>query len=164
MKILKTIILSGLCLLLFSTCKRYPDGPNFTLRTIKNRMIGTYDLDKFIVNGIDSTNLLPPCNVVNTIDYGSTNGNYCYRFKSDYKIAGLDGSGDYNFDKDQSAIDFAYIMSYSPNQPLNVRNLLMFGHDDDGQWLIRKLTNNEFWLRKEYHGLVYEIHLKKIHK
>ena len=130
-----------------------------------NRLVGTYDLDKFIVNGIDSTNLLPPCNVVNTIDYGSTNGNYCYRFKSDAKIAGLDGRGDYIFDNNRrSGVFVSYQLYSSPNQSLNSRNLLMFDNNDFGRWLIRKLTNNEFWLRKEYHGLVYEIHLKKTHK
>ncbi len=153
------ILLFVLSLLLLSNCRRYPDGPDFTLRSVKKRLWGTFELEKYMVNGIDSTDFLPPCKDLYPVDYATHNGKYCYRFKSNYGIAGLDGFGHYSIhgDKDE------YIMLTYTNSVGN-KNFFNPFQPEDGLFEIRKLTNKEFWIREDFKGNRYEIHLKKIHQ
>lgn len=47
------IVLAGL-----SSCNKYPEGPKISLRTVKHRLSGDWEVTKFEVNGIDSLSTL----------------------------------------------------------------------------------------------------------
>ena len=38
-------------------CKKYEEGPCFSLRSAKKRLYGTYTLTQYTVNGVDSLSL-----------------------------------------------------------------------------------------------------------
>ena len=42
-------------ILFFSQCKKYPEGPSFSLRTKTERISNTWKLNQLIVNNVDST-------------------------------------------------------------------------------------------------------------
>ena len=48
-----TITLSSI-----SSCKKYPEGPEFTLRTRTERLANTWAIDNYSVNGSDYTSLV----------------------------------------------------------------------------------------------------------
>ena len=158
MKRISLIVSVVLCCLFFTTCKRYPDGPIFSLRTVNNRLLGTYELEKYIVNGIDSTGLLPPCKNLQSLKYGLTDGHYCYEFKPDEYLDGLDGNGGFLLSNDRKQIDIDYTVCPSCKNTIHQSTL------NNYWWEIRKLTIKEFWIKKVQDGVTYELHLKKIHK
>lgn len=45
-------------MLFLSSCKKYPDGPLLSLRTRTHRLVGTWEVESYIVYGIDSTGYL----------------------------------------------------------------------------------------------------------
>ncbi len=145
-------------ILLFTTCKKYPEGPAFTLLTVNHRLFGTYILDKYIVEGIDSTLLLPPCTAVNSVPYSKGDGSYCFQIERGGDIKGLDGHGGVVLVHNKNDIGIDY------NVILGSKNLLQPLKNAGGVWEIRKLTNKEFWIKQDYGGRVWEIHLKKLHK
>jgi len=46
-------------ILITYSCKRYEDGPNFTLRTPIQRLSGYWEVTKFEIDGVDSLGLKP---------------------------------------------------------------------------------------------------------
>lgn len=61
--ILLSVSITGL-----NSCKKYPDGPDFSLRTKKARLTGTWELDKALVNNVDQTTLFLLYNPGYTVD------------------------------------------------------------------------------------------------
>lgn len=60
MKILTKKIIALTCIamlgvILFNSCKKYPDGPDFSLRTKKARLCGIWVMDTYKINGVDQT-------------------------------------------------------------------------------------------------------------
>ena len=141
----------------FYSCKKYPqDDPSLRLRTVSNRIHGTYVLEKYIVNDIDSTNLIPPCVAFNSLDYGVADGKYYYYFDEFGNVKGMDGSGFYTLINKKNDFSVSY----------GVGNNIM-QHTLAGESCVRKilkLDGKNFWLKQELGNLIYELHLKKIHK
>lgn len=65
---LTLLLLLCICLTGFNSCKKYPDGPEFSLRTKKARLTGTWQLDKVLVNNADQTTLFLLYNPGYTVD------------------------------------------------------------------------------------------------
>lgn len=55
MNIKKLFFFFFIVMITFSSCHKFPDGLKFSLRSVKNRITGTWKVDKFYVNGEDST-------------------------------------------------------------------------------------------------------------
>jgi hypothetical protein len=152
--------------LFFTTCKKYPDGPKFSLRSVQHRLTGTYELDKFIVNGIDSTDLLPPCNIVRSLNYTNSDGHYYFLFKdgSDNNLVGLDFQGDYALINNKRDIHITYGDGSNYGGVFTSgRNILEPAKGGGDKWEIRKLTNEDFWIKATFFNSTYEVHLRKIH-
>jgi hypothetical protein len=140
------------------SCKKYPEDEHYSLKRLKYRLAGTYVLDKYIVNKVDSTDLIPPCVVLNSIAYSQSDGRYYYFFDSKNKISGMDGAGLYNLINKKNEFSSSY------SHVLAGKNILrQTASGVDCIWKIRKLDGNEFWLKQSFNGLEYELHLKKIH-
>ena len=148
-----------LVIIFFVTCKKYPQNdPSLRLRTVSNRIHGTYILEKYIVNDIDSTNLIPPCVAFYTLDYGIADGNYYFVFNKVGVIKGMDGDGIYTLpnNKNDLGVSYTYVLAG--------KNILMQTQKGvDCNWKIQKLSTKDFWLKQDFNNLTYEIHLKKIH-
>ena len=57
-------ILSLVVLFCISSCSKYPDGPNFTLRTKTNRVVNDWKLTSFLVNGVEFVEAVPELKMV----------------------------------------------------------------------------------------------------
>ncbi|MEO6303497.1 MAG: hypothetical protein ABIP51_10000 [Bacteroidia bacterium] len=161
----KIIVVLFFILVLFTCCKKYPEGPFFSLRTSLNRLAGYYVLDKYIVNDIDSTDLIPPCNNLNNLNYTSADGRYYFQFDRHDNIKGIDGIGNYILVAHKNKIDISYNSGLNYFFPFTQgRNLLEPIKGFAGEWEIRKLSNKEFWIKETAGNLTFEVRLRKIHK
>ncbi len=150
-----------LVIIFFVTCKKYPqDDPSLRLRTVSNRIHGTYVLEKYIVNDIDSTNLIPPCVAFNTLDYGKADGKYYFVFNKVGFIKGMDGDGLYGYGGAHKEVIYK---GYNYN-PGGGRSVLSPFKGNGGGWQILKLKRSEFYIKQTYSTFTTEVHLKKIHK
>ena len=54
----RTVFLAGVCAffccIYLASCNKYEDGPAFSLLSAEKRLYGTYTLDKYTINGVDS--------------------------------------------------------------------------------------------------------------
>lgn len=148
-------------IILFVTCKKYPEDGHRSWQTINKRMSGTFILDKYIVNDIDSTNLISPCIATRSVlKYGKADGNYYFLFTGHGRIDGMDSDGIYGFGGSQKDIIY---LSYGLN-PGGDRSVLEPFKGSDGGWQILKLTKDQFWIKQAYSNYKTEVHLKKIHQ
>jgi hypothetical protein len=134
-----------LSVLFLTDCKKYPEGPLLSLRTRRQRIIGTWELESYISNGIDSTS------------YIKNNPLY-----SHYKFE----KGGYNFGGFYYTATIGYYTSFSGNWILdNDKNQLRTGlylHDNAFNmgyyvhprvtWDIQRLKEKELWLKTNYNG------------
>jgi len=129
-KSLTLLILSGLVFFGFQGCKKYEDGPAFSLRTRTERVSNTWVVDNYKINGTDYTSLVS--------DYTETftkNGNYSYKWKI------VSGEGTWSFINND-----AEILITGTNNQSNVTLTIL------------KLEEKQFWYyymdgneKKEFH-------------
>jgi hypothetical protein len=142
---MKKIVLIPVVILVFFSCKKYPDGPLLTLRTKTARITGEWKIDKYIVNNVDSVS-------INSGFYSSLMDFTCD--KSNGQItSGTYYTGKWYFEEHKNKIRF----DINPNTSLHPG---IFGYVNQ-TWEIRRLTNKEFWLSLNYYSLNYEIKLIK---
>jgi len=112
-------------------CKKYPDGPDFSLRTRKARVANTWKIENFKVGGVDLTSL-----VTGYTETFTTSGAYSYTWGV------LNGSGTWTFQN-----DFAEIrLNGSDEQSNRVLTIL-------------KLEEKSMWYTYMAAGVKNEIHL-----
>lgn len=136
------------------SCKKYPDGPVISLRTKCQRITGEYQLEKYIVNSIDSTNSLS--HSVYFPQQGSySTFQYQYKFlKEDLQLIEpyIGGSWELISKKEKLRL----FPSYHDSSQVQYYEILK-----KGDYEILRLTNKEFWLGSSEGGVNREIHLKK---
>ncbi|CAN5913906.1 hypothetical protein BH11BAC7_BH11BAC7_26450 [soil metagenome] len=123
-------VFAGLTIVEFDSCKKYPDGPSFTLRTRTHRVAGTWRVENYKVNGTDYTSL-----VTDYTETYSKDGNYSYSWGS------LAGTGTWTFENNDEEIQISGV-----------------SNQDDHRLFIMKLEEKSFWYyymdgsdRKEVH-------------
>jgi len=138
-------------------CKKYPDGPCISFRSVRNRLYGYYTLTKYTVNGTDSLSLF--------------NDSLCFKFHfytqhDDYNsycsVEGERKDGNYsqlhwmwNF-KDNNKSIIVYDTSASSN------GTGPFGYNKLPEWEILRLTNKELNMKTTFSGKEYYVELRKI--
>ncbi len=120
---------------LFSGCKKYADGPVFSLATKKGRVVNTWKMEKMIENGTDVTATL-----------ATFMANFSIEFKSDNTYLETGGgssaeTGTWDFDSKK-----AYIVT-TPN-----------GSSSANRAEILRLKSNEMWLKTTDGNDTSEIH------
>ncbi len=134
-----------LCALAFITipvltsCKKYIDGPAFSLRTKKNRLQGEWKLDSYSVNGADKTSDF-------TSEYGA---NYMLDIEKGgkYKVSGnKPDAGTWSLGEDK---DDVYFQSSTTGTI-------------ETSFRILRLANKELWVRNvSSNGVMSELKLKQ---
>jgi hypothetical protein len=141
---------------LFLGCKKYEDGPKFTLRTVKHRLTsGTWRLTELTINGSNVTD-----------SYNEIN--FSYNFKTDGSLATTttytqsftySGQlqkvyGTVSFTKDdqiEMTLDEGLYVNYTSGWYPDV-----FSYDNNTDlapvWKIRELSNKTFWLEATVDG------------
>ena len=117
-----TLIALTLVILISYSCNKYDDGPAFSLRTKKGRLVGEWKLDKVIYQGqtqpLDSDYEIiyefeSNGDFEQTIEYGS----YSYGY-----------SGEWEFDDNGEELE------------------IQINGEGTDTWEINRLTNSELWL------------------
>jgi hypothetical protein len=140
---IKSILLMGIAaVMFFASCGKYEDGPNFSLRSKKARLVNTWVIDKAFRDGVDFTE-----------EFKQDNPNYQLEIRKDNTITSSifndmtgekeESKGKWEFSKDKEKVKFT--------------------DDATGQeWSeeILRLTNNEYWAGLDFGISKLEIHYK----
>ena len=119
-----------------SSCKRYEEGPAFTLRTAKARLVNTWEIEKYMVNGEDITALVLPFFGENSLEFSRDN-------RYEWNIGGINQKGKWSFIENRDKVE-----------------MLEDGDSIKFSQKIIKLTNNEFWVEDQEDGDNIEVHYK----
>lgn len=125
------IILGALIMLGLQGCKKYPEGPAFSLRTKTERVSNTWKVDNYKINSSDYTSLMTSYNETFTKE-----GDYSYSWGS------LNGTGKWAFQNDKEQIKLTGVNNQS-------------SHD----LIILKLEEKTFWYYYMDGNDKHEIHL-----
>jgi len=136
---IKFFVLVASILLVFSGCKKYEDGPVFSLLTKKARLTGEWSLDSYSVNEADQTSIFLLL----------AGNNFKLKIAKDdkYSIVGnLAEEGTWKLTEDKNDIVF---------RPKN------YG-DPEKIYRILRLKNKELWFKQtQSTGNVVEYHFKQ---
>jgi hypothetical protein len=124
----KSFVLFGILAgLLFSSCGKYDEGPNFSLRSKKSRLVNVWVIDKVIQDGEDVTEMIKESNPNYSMDIRKDNTVIITQYDEDLGQM-VENKGKWEFSKDKEEVEFS--------------------DDETGQISteeILRLTNNEFW-------------------
>jgi len=142
----KYILLFLLLAFCFTDCKKYPEGPWISLRSKEKRLLGNWKVQKYLIDGVDSTstkfpNLSSSVCVYSFAHYGqyvddgcySTGGKWGWGNKKESLIVGL---------------EFGSILT-------------PFFLSTSTEWTILRLSNKDMHLKTTFSSMQYEIFLKK---
>ena len=137
MKLKKQVYIIILITVIFSACKKYPDGPLISFRSKLNRIEGKWNVDKFYVDGIDSTE--------------SFNQNLALKIEFTKKKYGSKHSYAIYY---ESASNNIYLYGYWYFKEENIISTILnesivyemgpFTANSSSMWTIIRLTNKEF--------------------
>lgn len=96
------------------SCKKYEEGPSFSLKTVKARLSGEWQIEKYTVNGIDSTELIwndyRYCSTlgINSLTFAKKSVNYKTFYISGKYLYSYGGSGKINLINNKNYIVFTF--------------------------------------------------------
>jgi len=126
----------SMALVTFSSCGKYEEGPGFSLRSKKSRVVNTWVIEKYLENGVDLTSQVLPFL-----------GSYSVEYKKDETFEvltdGMREIGKWSFDSKKENLEMMYDGSTSKDLAKIIR-----------------LTNDELWLVEDDGTDKYEIHYK----
>jgi hypothetical protein len=126
----------SMALVTFSSCGKYEEGPGFSLRSKKSRVVNTWVIEKYLENGVDLTSQVLPFL-----------GSYSVEYKKDETFEvltdGMREIGKWSFDSKKENLEMMYDGSTSKDLSKIIR-----------------LTNDELWLVEDDGTDKYEIHYK----
>ncbi|MBN8702173.1 MAG: hypothetical protein J0M08_03855 [Bacteroidetes bacterium] len=134
---LATILLG----ILLIGCKKYEEGPAFSLRTKKARISGSWVLEKYLVDGVDET------------------ASYLGGYSPD--LLEIEKSGDFKYTDyyfNGSIIDYG-VWEFLPGKE-EVKFKMAPSIGSEFTYKILKLKNNEFWYRWNVNGSNRDYHFK----
>jgi hypothetical protein len=172
MNIKKLFFFFFIVTIIFSSCHKFPDGPYFSLRTRKARVTGTWKVEKYYVNNIDSTDEYIQrlgCQIEFTKDkYNNTDSWYIVKLSSCNNGKVLTGYWVFENNRDNTNISDANF-NITLNFDTSFLSVIPLVGDDRGYshaYKILRLTNKEFNLihYADYNifGKTYLLKLKKV--
>ncbi|MEI7594385.1 MAG: hypothetical protein WCK02_01460 [Bacteroidota bacterium] len=131
---MKKLLLFTFILLVATSCKKYPDGPLFSLSSKKARLCRTWISDRYFINGVDKTTPTNPLWTGYKLEFRK-NGEVQYYNHPKYNSTA--GSWSFDSDKANLSITLDVLNEYS---------------------VIERLTSSELWLSKNDGTNVVETH------
>jgi hypothetical protein len=139
----KSFVLFGILAgLLFSSCGKYDEGPNFSLRSKKSRLVNVWVFDKVIQDGEDVTEMIKEINPNYSIDIRKDNTFIITQYDEDLGQM-VEDKGKWEFSKDKEEVEF----SDDATGQISTEEIL-------------RLTNNEFWAELDFGFTKLEIRYK----
>jgi hypothetical protein len=123
-----TCIITICLLLLVSGCRKYDEGPYFSLRSKKARVVGKWNTEMWLVNKYEQIYMLDTNRTAEFTD----DGKYYYHEYNPFTHIAINAVGDWSFRKDKEQL----LLSL-PGLADSVSYQL---------WDIKKLKNKELWL------------------
>ena len=141
---LKYLLLFSVTSTLFIGCKKYPDGPAFSLLSRSARMANTWHIDTYYENNVDKTSDFKNA-FQNAQLIINKNGNYSFYYKA-FGLVDYNESGNWKFSNNDA--DFVTTPTSSSGSV--------------GTHHILKLEDKELWYKEDPDGsgIVREYHLK----
>lgn len=137
-QILRSVAVFALLAVIFTGCKKYEEGPSFTLLSKKSRLAGDWKIESVTVNGTDYTS------AYNTL-VGSS---FVMSIKKDgtYTIGGnFTDNGTWVFSSDKTQLISTSSSTGSTAQTVT----------------ILKLKSKELWTKEVENGTTTEVHYKQ---
>lgn len=153
--------------LVISTCKKFPEDPFISLRTVKMRLKTEWKLNKIIVNGTDYTQSYNDSLInedftsmkfdVNTNDVGLSD--YIGVINTENKTSFVNY---FNLNKNKTLFFRQWAFNSGPNYTYDGTNLKHINNVLGlGTYKILKLYNKHFIIETNYNSNTYEIQYKK---
>lgn len=140
-----TLFIAAWAVLLVVSCGKYEDGPNFSLRSKKSRVVGEWYYEGIYVDGVEMTT---PEDLVGYSSTFEKNGEYLDMAVDAGNPIVTVGTWDFANDKEELAITTQYV---------DWNNTLVYNTIN---YKILRLTNKELWYSITSNGSEYEVHLK----
>jgi hypothetical protein len=149
------------------SCKRFPDGPRFSLRTMKGRVTGTWQVDKFYIDGADSTEEYYQklgCNIEFFKETYKYNDQYHAKLSSCNDDKSLPAYWKFYHNNIMDITYQAFIIWFDEDTTFN--SVGPFKSNGSYVWKILRLTNKEFNLTTDnmepyFSEPIYLLKLKK---
>lgn len=160
MKKLKQIALlfTSIALVTISSCKKYPEGPLISLHSKEKRIVGTWVVDYYSINGYDSTSYLQAQPYYGKYYiYSEIHGDtYVFSLVTDNGTT-CGTTGHWRFANKKKDLNIQQSIGGCTSLPqFNTTPYIA----SDVTWEIRRLTNADLWLKTTYNGKEYLMKLK----
>ncbi len=133
-------VIAGLFLCI-SACKKYEEGPGFSLRTKKERVSNAWKVSFYSENGVDKTTFFNAFYSGGKFHIANTGG-FIFTYKEN-GVIDRDLGGDWYFNNDKTGIIF---MQSTPTS-------------ETWTWEILKLREREMWVREvDSAGMEMDLH------
>ncbi len=145
MKSLRVSLVLMMVISMFS-CKKYEDGPCFSLRSRNERLINTWRIDKVYENGADKTTDYQNA-FVNYKLILASNHEYTLTYRP-FNLTNYTETGDWIMSSNETAVSFSVKSGGTSGSP--------------SQWKLLRLKEKEVWAtQKDRNGKEIELHLKE---
>lgn len=137
-QILKALGAMSLAALVFTGCKKYEEGPAFSLASKKSRLAGEWKMEKIFLNGTDMTSM----------------------FITSDDILHIEKDGKYHTHDSNSSSDGTW--KFSDNKEELIMQESTAGSTEEKMTIV-KLKSKELWLKATESGSsdVWELHYKQ---
>ncbi|RMG67407.1 MAG: hypothetical protein D6722_13185 [Bacteroidetes bacterium] len=142
--------LLAIALFAFQTgCNKYPDGPGASFRSATSRISTTWDIKAANQDGVDITDQFE-----GEFFEFEEDGSF-RRLETDFLISlppfsqdtivNIVAEGEWTFIEDETQVELFY--TYTFRDPYN--SSILYNEEVNERWEIRRLTQDELWLRQE---------------
>ena len=134
----------------FFSCKKYPDGPSFSLETKKARLCNSWKLASYLYNGADSTASAKNSYLNNYVLIITKSGDYSFSYNQARRgfSFSFDESGKWTFSDSKKDVTFT---KASGSTTADVGST--------STWQILRLKEKELWVKYALDNNVIEMHL-----
>jgi hypothetical protein len=149
--IISAVIISG--------CKKYEEGPCFSLRSKENRVRGEWELEYLYINGVDSTQAVKSQTCYGNLFINTESKHYLegnWDLKYDYHSCNrCDGTWSFE-DKNR-----VFIFDVEERDTTDFKPVGPYMNIKHRSWEIRRLTKDQFWIATNFNGDECWVHFKK---
>ena len=149
-----TLLFIVIAFITSSSCKKYPDGPLLSLHSKEHRIVGTWIVDYYSINGYDSTSYLQSQLYYGKYIFYSKKSSTPNLFLFESNIYCT--SGHWKFTNNKKDLSIDQTNGCSPLPQFNTTPYTA----SEVNWEIRRLTDADLWLKTNYNGKEYFMKLK----
>jgi hypothetical protein len=175
---MKKIVYSLIAVLIVSATyygckKKYPEGPAISLRPALRRLTGIFEIENIYANGVNRNEIIDTLNlgtyeiiyIKNTSIVSGCKG--CPYGRITLKDINGEQMRYFIWEENDNITELSISFGTLLNSPYDTLNKI-YGIPcmtdtiyDDEIWTIIKLKQNTLWLKTQYQGTEYEVHLNK---